>query len=764
LNNVRTMTHDANFSHPLTIKDALGNTTRFEYDARGNLIKLTDALGRSTQFQYDDKGQLKLVTDALGNLYGFSYDSSGNLTQITDPAGSTTTTTFDILGDEVTSTDALGRTKTFTYDDDLRVTRITNSAGGVTSSEYDQSGNLIATTNPSGAKSLFQYDSLNRLSKSSNALGQSTSYTYDRRSNIASTSDPKGQTITYTYDALDRLTRKTKPDDTVTYTYDAVGNLLGVVEGDSNLTFVYDAINRFTEVRTAATAGQNATNIRYSYNATGDRRTMTDPAGGITNYVYDALSRLTSLTDPTGQLFTLAYDELSRRTKANRPLSLTTNYAYDAAGHLTSLAHQGSASSLAFNYTYDRIGNRITRADASGNLTYSYDSLYRLTAATPSGASANESYSYDPVGNRLMSHLSSTHSYNAANRLSADSTFDYVYDANGNLTRKTERATGKITNYTYDSENQLTNISLPTGVTAAYRYDGLGRRIEKSNGTQLTRYVYDGQDILFEYDGTSFTARYVHGPAVDEVLSVTRGGSTSYFQTDALHSVVRTVDATGVRSAYTYDSYGQVTSQTGTREAPFGFQGREFDSESGLYYFRARYYDPHAGRFISEDPIGYIGSSNRYRFVEDNPVNMFDPSGMNPLVVALGPAFGAAEIAGALTIGATVGLIVLGGVAIIYLAEKLNENAGENATSEGETCPVPPAVPDNPDQSPGEDWEWRGKGKPGGKEGSWYNPKTGESLHPDLDHPPPIGPHWDWKDSSGRQWRVPPGGGRPVPK
>lgn len=765
LNNARTYTYEQNFNLPLTIRDALGTTTRFEYDGHSNLTKVIDALGQMTQFQYDAKGQLTLITDALGNSYSFSYDSYGNVTQITDPLGNTTRSTYNILGQALTSTDGEGRTSTFTYDDDDRLIRIVNDIGGITSNEYDVSGNLTATTSPSGAKTTLQYDSLNRLIQFTNSLGQSTSYTYDRRSNLASRTDPKGQITNYTYDVLDRLTRKTRPNDAVSYTYDGAGNLLNVTDGDSNLSFIYDTLNRVIETRTAATAGQAATTIRYSYNATGNRRSMTDSVGGVTNYVYDSLSRMTSLTDPSGQQFTFTYDELSRRTRVSRPLGLTTSYNYDANSHLTSLTHQGGPGPLPFSYTYDRVGNRLTKTDATGVTAYSYDHLYRLMAAIPSGVGATESYSYDSVGNRLTSHLSSTHSHNSANRLLADAAFDYVYDANGNLVRKTERATGKLTNYSYDSENQLTGITFPDGSSSAYRYDGLGRRIEKTVNGQVTQYVYDSQDILFEYNGTSFATRYTHGPGVDEVLSVTRGGATSYVQTDALRSVLRTVDASGAKSSYTYDSYGQITSLTGNREGPYAFQGREFDAESGLYYFRARYYDPSIGRFISEDPIGFVGGINRYRFVENNPLNRLDPSGMNAIVArGVAWAFGAAAADGPLPIGDAVAVIILGGTGIIYLNEKLKEGSGEHTDTEGETCPVPPAIPDNPDESPGEDWEWRGKGEPGSKEGAWYNPKTGESLHPDLDHRPPVGPHWDWKDPSGRQWRVPPGGGKPVPR
>jgi RHS repeat-associated protein len=357
---------------------------------------------------------------------------------------------------------------------------------------------------------------------------------------------------------------------------------------------------------------------------------MTDPSGGVTRYAYDAGSRLTSITYPSGAAVTFQYDSLSRRTQMTRPGNAVTNYSYDADGRLTSLTHQSAAGSLSFSYTFDRAGNRLSATDNAGTHSYIYDTLYQLTsAAHPAGQQPSESYTYDAGNNRTASHLSGTYSYNAANRLTADSQFDYAYDANGNLTTKTERATGKVTSYSYDSENQLTRIDLPAGASVTYKYDGLGRRIEKNVSGTVTRYVYDGQNVLAEYaaDG-SVTARYMHGPEIDELLAVAHGSTLSLVDADATGSVRRIVTGASVSASYDYDSFGRIVAQTGSALSSYYFQGREFDQESGLYYYRARYYDPQVGRFITEDPIGFSGSTNFYQFVGNNPVNALDPLGL----------------------------------------------------------------------------------------------------------------------------------------
>jgi RHS repeat-associated protein len=630
LNNVRTMTYESSFNRPLTVRDALGNTAKFEYDAKGNMTRITDALGRFTSLTYDSRGLLTKVTDALGQATTFEYDAYGNLTRTTDPLGNQPGATFDILGRLLTTTDAEGRTTSFTYDDADRLIRTVNTLSGATSYEYDASGNLTATTTPSGARTSLAYDSLDRLISVTNPLGQIETYVYDRRSNVATKQDPKGQSITYTHDALDRLTKKSQPDDTVNYTYDAMGNLLTVADSDSSLTFIYDALNRLTETRTGATAVQPASTVRYSYNANGKRSTMTDPKGGVTTYAYDALSRLTSVSDPGPNTFTFAYDALSRRTGVSRPSGLNTTYAYDAGGRLTNLVHTGGPGTLQYSYTYNRTGQRNSLTDNSGSHTYLYDGLYRLVNVVHPLGNPTETYSYDAVGNRTASQLSASYTHNAANRLTADAAFDYVYDANGNLIQKTERATGKITRYSFDSENRLIKIDFPDGGTAAYFYDGMGRRIEKNFNGTITQQVYDGNDVVAEYTGGAVSSQFTYGPGIDEVLSVRQGTLTAFFQSDVQGTVTRVVKSDGTQLAsYVYDSFGRIVSETGTRLSRYAFQGRELDAESGLYYFRARYYDPTAGRFLTEDPNPLTRQLNNYTFVENDPVNLLDPLGLD---------------------------------------------------------------------------------------------------------------------------------------
>ncbi len=275
----------------------------------------------------------------------------------------------------------------------------------------------------------------------------------------------------------------------------------------------------------------------------------------------------------------------------------------------------------------------LDQVNPSNNRTHTYDVLQRLKAG---GTATNaETYEYDLVGNRTTSFLSSSHNHDDLNRLTEDDQFTYTYDANGNLETKTDKTNPtEVTTYHWDAQDQLIQIDRPDSTTVTYKYDGLGRRIEKDVAGSVTRYVYDGEDILLEYDGTNtFLARYSHGDQVDQPLILQKAGvGHFYYHSNHQGSITHLTDGSGgVANSYIYDSYGRRSNVIESVIQPYSYTGREYDGETGLYYYRARYYDAHIGRFLSEDPIGFdAGDQNLYRYVFNNPVNLTDPSGMAP--------------------------------------------------------------------------------------------------------------------------------------
>jgi len=620
------LAYEPNFSSPISVTDPVGNTTTLSYDLRGNLLTTTDASGAVTSRVYDSRGQLIRVTDAVGNVAAVEYDQYGNVISRIDPAKSTITSTFDILGRNISFRDAGGRLAQWVYDVKGRLSRHVNPAGEATAYVYDATDNLSEIAFANGARTSYVYDSFSRVTRITDAGGRNTTFTYDTRGNLGSRTNPNGQTISYTYDLGHRLTAKGLPGESISYQYDRNGNPTRIQRARSLLTYTYDFRNRPLTATTGA-AAQPTTTTRYTYDANGNRSTMTEPGGAVTTYSYDANQLLTSLSSSIGFSASFSHDDISRRTLMTRTGGATTAYAYDESNRLRSLHSESPAGPLDYVFTNDLSGTRVAVADNGGTHSYSYDQANRLTQATYPGQS--EVYVYDAMGNRTASHLSSAYSYNNLNQLLGDANHTYAYDSNGNLVTKTERSTGRVTRYVYDAENHLTQITFPDNTTATYTYDELGRRVEKNVNGVITRFVYDGADVIAEYNGSNaLTARYVYGPNVDEVLAVQRSSSLFVVDADAQGSVVRLVAGSNVVSRE-YDSFGRVVSQSPnfalTAKA---FQGRDFDVESGLYYYRARYYDPDSGRFVSQDPIGYRGGANLYAFAGSNPVNHRDPHGL----------------------------------------------------------------------------------------------------------------------------------------
>src|SRR5262245_14220563 len=373
----------------------------------------------------------------------------------------------------------------------------------------------------------------------------------------------------------------------------------------------------------------------YTYDLNGNRTSMIDPTG-LTTYSYDALNRLTLMTNNKGQTTTFTYDALGRRSSMTHANGVVTNYSYDAASQLLSIAHHlGTTTIDSFAYTYDKVGNRNSKANNNGIANYTYDALNRLVQSiNPLPSNPLESFTYDPVGNRVNSNQNGASTFNQANQLLEDANFTYQYDNNGNMIRKTAKAGGMVTNYEYDAENKLARVQTATR-TVNYKYDGLGRRVEKEvidMGTTTTRYVYDNEDILLELNGANtIVARYTHGPGIDEPLIMEKNNQSFYYHADGLGSITEITNQSGtVLQRYAYSLFGKIESQLDSNFVqPYTFTARELDSETGLHFYRTRNYDPSAGRFVQPDPVGFFGGPNFYAYTGNNPIGRIDPYGLD---------------------------------------------------------------------------------------------------------------------------------------
>ncbi len=610
------------------VRDPRGNETDFAYDAAYRLISVTDALNHATNYGYDLMSNLTSTTDALSRVTDFEYDDFNRLKKIIYPpafAGHPRlqeTITYDTAGNVTKRTDTAGRDTTYLYDSVNRLTRITNPLLQAIQFQYNARSQQTAVIDALNQQYSFVYDPLGRVTQSTRG-GTSMNYTYDAVGDLSQRTDYNGAITTYVYDDLNRLTTVNYPDSTTaSYGYDVLSRLTSAANQNGTVSFVYDSRNRLTS--TTDVWGQT---VGYSYDANGNRTELTLAGSPYTSYQYDVVNRLTTLTDSLSQSFTYGYDVVNRLTGRVAPSGVSSNFTYDDLDRLFELSHTKSPATLSINqYGYNSTNNLASWLGSAGNRSFNYDAADRLTSVLKMGG--NESYGYDALGNRTTSHLSTSYTYQGLNKLASTTSATYTYDNNGSLITKAD--TPGTRTFAWDSEHRLKQVTLPGGLTATHKYDALGRRIQRttsSGGDE--RYVYDGQDVVADLNSSStVTTTYVNGTGIDDHLRQTNTATgVSYFLTDHLGTTAALTDATGnVVETLGYDSFGNNTGSTRTR---YTYTGRERDPDTGLLYYRARFYDPQLGRFISEDPIGFAGGMNWYEYVGSNPVRRIDPTGLD---------------------------------------------------------------------------------------------------------------------------------------
>jgi RHS repeat-associated protein len=663
LGQTTTYTRDAATNQILSTTDPLGRQTTYTYDSVGNVTSVTRLSGTAnastTTFTYDPIfSQMTSATDPLNHTTNFGRDSSGNLISVTNPLNQTTTVARNSSGQPISITDPLNNTTQFTYER-ADLAAVTDPLSNTTTRLTDPVGRVLSVTNPLGNPTIYDYNALNRLTRVTDALNGVTQFGYDPNGNLLSVTDARNSPTVYTYENMDRLaTRRDPLLRTESYQYDLAGYMTQFTDRKSQVTtYTYDALNR----RTGVTYADGSTTA-YTYDG-GNRLTqVNDSIAGTITRTYDGLDRLTSETTPQGPV-SYTYDAAGRRTTMTVSGQPTVNYSYDNANRLTQIT-QGSAATT---YNYDAAGRRTSLTLPNGVLVeYAYDSASRLTSITykQNGTTVlgNLTYEYDKNGNGtktggsfartgIPSAISST-AYDAANEQTTFADKTLTYDNNGNVQTITDGS--GTTTYTWNARNQLVGISGP-GISASFVYDGLGRRESKTINGGLTEFLYDRRNPVQETSGTTVLANILPGLAIDEFLTRTdaNSGVTSYFLADALGSPVAVTDGTGtVQTEYTYEPFGTTTLTGASNTNPFQYTGRENDS-TGLYHYRARYYNPQLQRFVSEDPIEFNGEdSNLYAYVWNRPLNFSDPEGKFGFV--------AGGIAGGALAGGVAGAVVSG--------------------------------------------------------------------------------------------------------
>jgi RHS repeat-associated protein len=664
-----------NSNRLIQVKDPLGNLSTTVYDAAGNTIGTVDALNHRTSYSFDSLNRLIQTQDANGNFVTLAYDAAGRqvsvqdqlahfttssydainrLIGVTDSLNHTTSYGYDAVSNQTTVTDALNRTTTTAFDALNRQITVTDPRGAVTSYAYDLGGRLLSIIDPVNNTTTYLYDAASRQTGFTDALGTAT-YVYDNANRETDIYNRNGRHRQFTFDNANRKTLEQWLDSSgnviraITISYDNANEVTNITDPSSTLAYTYDNDGRVQTVDNNGTPGVPRVLLTYTYDAAGNRTNITDNLNGAYTFTYDNVNNLASasmtVSGNQGPQITLAYDAANRTTGATRKDTGSNNIvsvdSYDSANRLGTLTYNSSvAGALAtYAYGYDNANQLTSYTGPEGTLTYTYDNSRELTAV---GNARNESYSYDLNGNRNYG----SYARGPGNELTADGTYTYAYDKEGNLTSKTRLSDGENWSLTWDYRNRLTQDVEKTGAGATvtndvFTYDVLDRRIGKSvNGAQ-SWFAYDGANTFADFNNSgTLTMRYLYGNAVDSLFARRdNNGNNAWYLTDILGSVRQVAQTNGtVLDALTYGSYGNILTETNSTNGDrFKYTAREWDSEIGLQYNRARYYDPKAGRWISQDPIRFRArDSNLYRYVSNSPINQIDPRGLYCIYVGPG--------------------------------------------------------------------------------------------------------------------------------
>ncbi|GAE48103.1 DNRLRE domain-containing protein [Mesobacillus boroniphilus] len=424
-------TYESGGNYVTTVKDQVGNTVSFGYDAVGNRTSVKDAKGQTTSFVYDGRNLLTKVTDAKIGVTSYGYDGNGNRTTVTDAKGNLTK---------------------YDYNEFNLVSKFTNPLNQVTKLEYDRNGNQTKVVLPKGDSISSTFDALNRLNGIYVNGVKKWTYGYDANGNMTSVTDASGSSQTFTYDNNNRMKQEAKGSVKIDYSYDPNDNLTSV----------------------KLTAGTTNSSTEFTYNKLNQLIALSNSGSNRAKFVYDERGNVTSVK------------------RANNTYTAQNFNDTNLLGELKNYKKDGTVLD-SYKYSYDPNNNQTIIATDKGTISYEYDALNQLTKETLTDGKII-SYEYDAVGNRTKKTetkgttvTETNYTYNAGNELTAFNGQAYTHDQNGNLTNDGNNM------YVYNEENQLIEVKDKTGNSIAeFVYDHEGKRTSMTTSTGTTNFHYNG--------------------------------------------------------------------------------------------------------------------------------------------------------------------------------------------------------------------------------------------------------------------------------
>jgi len=651
----------------LTSRQAVGETTAFEYWPAGLLKKVTQPDGSFLLYTYDNAQRLVQIQDSEGNHIDLTLDAMGNVTaeNVRDSSGAlalthtrvinslnqfwkdikaagtsavTTTFAYDGNGNLTSANAPLARNTANLYDELNRLKQVTDAASGTTQFGYDANDNLTSVTDPRSLLTTYAYNAFGDLKTQTSPDSGVTQYAYDSGGNLHTRTDARGKTGTFTYDALDRLTQLSYPDQTITYQYDQGSNGIGrrtaMSDAISTTTWTYDALGRVLSKQQTVDGGTQ--NIQYQYTA-GRLTRIGTPGGHTIDYTYQNGRIRTITRDGQSLLHDVLYEPFGPVRGWTWASGMLTNRAHDLDGRVTSINSAGLV-----NYAYDNAG-RITGLtdmdDASRSWTYGYDLLDRLTTGNSTAYGAL-SFGYDANGNRLSLGIASN-----SNRLVSQpygsGTVPVTSDAMGNV------LSDALSTKTYDDAGRLHSV----GSATTYSHNALGQRTRRGS------FGYFDDLYLFDESGRLISTKLHHLPPWSDFAQDYTEEETVWLEDVPVGAWIKPseADPTAFDEVHSdhlnapralKDAFNGVTVWRWDNDNPFftGWPHEDVDGDNvylgysqgppgmrrdlpGFYnYFRD--YDPAIGRYAESDPIGLKAGVNTYGYVGGNPISRRDPFGL----------------------------------------------------------------------------------------------------------------------------------------
>ncbi|WP_421700994.1 RHS repeat-associated core domain-containing protein [Aliiroseovarius sp.] len=631
-----------------------GDVATYDHDLLGNVTRVEYSDGSSTasfwqDTEYDALSRLVSTTGAEGQVWQFSHDVEDNLDSMTDPLSLQSTNSFDALNRVVDTIDRAGYSTGTEHDSADRVTRYTDPRAIDTMFTYNGFGDLVSEVSADRGTVSMSYNNRGLVASMTDGRGVVSNYTYDNGGRLTARrfpSDPS-QDQTFTYDlpynfgqGYDKIGRVRGPAGFTEYRYknggflDTLRQRVGGVSYD--VKFAFNREGMITRLNTPAKL-----EIKFNYDSDGNlsqitaQRRVKDP---VTNQYppkvtiagsFDYLPNgpLTSVTLLDGSTHTATYDNSYRLTRLTDTLGTTAlrdvSYGWSVRDNLELVTdHLDPTKSESYGYTA-----REFLASADGpwdELDFTYDAVgNRLSrAATVGGVTSTDSYSYPASSNRLTAIAGAT-------------ARSFTHDAAGNVTY--DNRTGVGHGYDYDVAGRLESFSLNGVVQAEYQYNPQGQQV-------LRRLTQTGQTfhVIFDADGNRLAEYEVDELAGTRTLlreyiwmegvpiAVVENDQIYLVRTDHIGRPVFATDVNGVKVwEATYLPFGGVYTSTGAN-SELRFPGQWFQSESGLHQNWMRDYDPTTGRYLQADPLGLVAGASVYGYALQNPMYWTDPTGQCP--------------------------------------------------------------------------------------------------------------------------------------